>query len=131
MVQLNELGKWELQQIFDGARGGNGHQALADLSQAEQASQVEFHQAAGAAERDVIPLGGFDRRAELFDAPAADRGRCIEKFGPSVESAQWDHVTLRCASGLVELNLRSLFSLAEVRQSLVTVAAARTVEDLL
>lgn len=60
MVQLNELGKWELQQIFDGARGGNGHQALADLSQAEQASQVEFNQAAGAAERDVIPLGGFN-----------------------------------------------------------------------
>lgn len=80
-----------------------------------------------------LPAGELEH-SSLCPPPttrAAVRGRCIEKFGPSVESAQWDHVTLRCANGLVELNLRGLFNPAEVRQSLVTVAAARTVEDLL
>jgi proteasome accessory factor A len=62
---------------------------------------------------------------------AALRGGCIEKFGPLVESAQWDGVTLKGALGRIELDLRGVFSAAQVEQGSAAIRAARSPEDLL
>lgn len=71
---------------------------------------------------------------------AALRGGCIEKFGPLVESAQWDGVVLKTGakkSGLrrrarkVELDLRGVFSAEEVQAGLAALEVAHSPEDLL
>jgi proteasome accessory factor A len=63
---------------------------------------------------------------------AALRGGCIEKFGPLVESAQWDGVVLKAAGGgRIELDLRGVFDLAQVEAGRAALAAARAPEDLL
>jgi len=63
---------------------------------------------------------------------AALRGGCIERFGPLVESAQWDGVTLKGADGSrIELDLRGVFAPAEIRAGIQALANARSPEDLL
>jgi len=63
---------------------------------------------------------------------AALRGGCIEKFGPLVESAQWDGVVLKAAGGgRIELDLRGVFDRTQVDAGRAALAAARTPEDLL
>ncbi|HEU5079476.1 MAG TPA: proteasome accessory factor PafA2 family protein [Opitutaceae bacterium] len=62
---------------------------------------------------------------------AALRGGCIDKFGPMVESAQWDGVLLKSAHGRIELDLRGVFTREEVRAGLEALEAARAPEDLL
>lgn len=62
---------------------------------------------------------------------AALRGQSIEKFGPLVESAQWDAVVLKGAQRRVELDLRDVFSLDLVNSGSAAIAAAQTPEDLL
>ena len=61
---------------------------------------------------------------------AAVRGRCIEKFGNSVQATQWDYILLKGAHKKIELDLRSLFDPALIKQSLKVISAAQTVEDL-
>jgi proteasome accessory factor A len=61
---------------------------------------------------------------------AAVRGRCIEKFGSSVQATQWDYILVKGAQKKIELDLRNLFDPAVIRQSLKIIAAAQTVEDL-
>lgn len=62
---------------------------------------------------------------------AALRGRSIEKFGPLVESAQWDAVVFKTPRGRVELDLRGLFSPADVERGLAVIGSAHSPEDLL
>ena len=62
---------------------------------------------------------------------AALRGRSIEKFGPLVESAQWDAVVLRARQGKVELDLRGVFSTEVVQHGLSVLGGANTPDDLL
>jgi proteasome accessory factor PafA2 len=63
---------------------------------------------------------------------AALRGGCIEKFGPLVESAQWDGVILKGeGGGRIELDLRAVFDRTQVEAGRIALAAARAPEDLL
>lgn len=62
---------------------------------------------------------------------AALRGRSIEKFGPLVESAQWDGVVLKGTTSRIELDLRGVFSAEVVARGLAAIAVAQTPEDLL
>jgi len=62
---------------------------------------------------------------------AALRGRSIEKFGPLVESAQWDAVTFKSAKGRVELDLRGVFERSEIEIGLAVIGRATTPDDLL
>lgn len=61
---------------------------------------------------------------------AAVRGRCIEKFGSSVQATQWDYILLHGARLKIELDLRNLFDAHLIRKSLKVIWAAQTVEDL-
>ena len=62
---------------------------------------------------------------------AALRGRSIEKFGPLVESAQWDGVVLKGAKSRIELDLRGVFTAEAVARGLAAIATAQVPEDLL
>jgi proteasome accessory factor A len=62
---------------------------------------------------------------------AALRGACIEKFGPVVESAQWDAVILKDNGRRIELDLSDVFSPAQVNQGRAVFAAAHSPADLL
>jgi len=61
---------------------------------------------------------------------AALRGGCIEKFGPLVESAQWDGVVLKAGKRRIEVDLRDVFTREQVDAGLAALAAADTPEDL-
>ena len=61
---------------------------------------------------------------------AAVRGRCIEKFGASVQATQWDYILLAGSHGKIKLDLTNLFDSQKVKQSLEVINAARTVDDL-
>ena len=61
---------------------------------------------------------------------AALRGLCIEKFGPRVESAQWDGVELKGEKRNLELDFRGLFSKSLVAEGLAALYSADSVEDL-
>jgi proteasome accessory factor A len=65
------------------------------------------------------------------DTRAALRGGCIDRFGPQVESAQWDAVILRDGRQRIEVDLRDVFTPARVAQGLGALAAARRPADLL
>ena len=62
---------------------------------------------------------------------AALRGGCIEKFGALVESAQWEAVILRGATHRIEVDLRDVFTRAEVELGLAALANAQVPENLL
>jgi hypothetical protein len=58
------------------------------------------------------------------------RGRCIEKFGSSVQAAQWDHILLRGTQGTIKLDLCNLFDPRQIKLGLEIINSARTVDDL-
>ena len=62
---------------------------------------------------------------------AALRGGCIEKFGPRVESAQWDGLVLQGRHQRIEVDLRDVFTCDEVNRGLAALATATEPEDLL
>lgn len=64
------------------------------------------------------------------DTRAAVRGRCIARFGASVLSAQWDHVTLHTPSGPCRVDLTDAFDRREVAALLAAIDAAATPADL-
>ena len=61
---------------------------------------------------------------------AAIRGKCIQRFGQAILSAQWDHVTLQGSRGPVRLSLMDLFDPAEIRRLSLAVDAAQSPDDL-
>jgi len=62
---------------------------------------------------------------------AAIRGRCIEKFGSTVQATQWDYILVQGKDKKIELDLRNLFDPNLIRDSLVIMSKAESVEDLL
>jgi hypothetical protein len=62
---------------------------------------------------------------------AAVRGLCVHKFHDSVETAQWDHVTLKTSSGdLLKIDLTDLFREKAIRDVVHAIERAATVDDL-
>jgi proteasome accessory factor PafA2 len=70
----------------------------------------------------------------VFEPPestrASVRGLCIQKFGPQIVAAQWDHVILQGEGQLVRVALLDLFRPDEIRRWRREIEAARRVEDL-
>lgn len=62
---------------------------------------------------------------------AAVRGRCIERFGSTVQATQWDYILVQGKDKKIELDLRNLFDPNLVRQSLKIINRAKSVEELL
>lgn len=62
---------------------------------------------------------------------AVMRGGCIERFGGSVLSAQWDEVILQGEHRRIRMDLRDLFSPIEIEQGLEVLGNARKPDDLL
>ncbi|MDZ4816892.1 MAG: proteasome accessory factor PafA2 family protein [Verrucomicrobiota bacterium] len=61
---------------------------------------------------------------------AAVRGLCIEKFGPLVESAQWDYILIRGEKRRIKLSLLDLFSSDAVAQTVAFIQGVETVDQL-
>jgi len=59
------------------------------------------------------------------------RGKCVQKFAPAVEAAQWDHITLQTSGDSIKISLMDLFSPEEIARQAKMVDAAKTPEDLL
>lgn len=80
-----------------------------------------------------VPAEAVVRRA-VNEPPATTRawvrGKCVQKFRGLVESAQWDHVTLRGASGPVRISLLDLFAPGEILRYGEAIERARTPDDL-
>jgi Pup amidohydrolase len=75
-------------------------------------------------------ISSYDLRPPLTTR-AALRGGCMEKFGPVVESAQWDAVVMKDRGRRIELDLRDVFSVEQVEHGRAVLATARTPADLL
>jgi Pup amidohydrolase len=58
------------------------------------------------------------------------RGRCIQKFAPSVIAAQWDHITLQGTRGPLKISLLDVFTQDEVKAYAKVVDAAKCPDDL-
>jgi proteasome accessory factor A len=58
------------------------------------------------------------------------RGRCIQKFAPSVVAAQWDHITLQGTRGALKVSLLDVFTQDEVDAYGRVVDAAKCPDDL-
>ncbi len=58
------------------------------------------------------------------------RGLCIQRFGPAVLSAQWDHVTLSGISGPIRISLLDLFASSEVARYRAAVETARFPDEI-
>jgi proteasome accessory factor A len=80
-----------------------------------------------------VPDESVVQRA-VFEPPvttrACIRGKCIQKFAASVENAQWDHLTLADAHGLVKISLLDLFAPEDVLRYRQAVDAASAPDDL-
>jgi proteasome accessory factor PafA2 len=61
---------------------------------------------------------------------ACIRGKCVQKFATAVESAQWDHITLRGKEGLIKISLLDLFAPEDISRYARIVDGARSPEDL-
>jgi hypothetical protein len=61
---------------------------------------------------------------------ACVRGRRIQKFAPSVISAQWDHIALLGRCGPLKVSLLNVFTAQEVTAYAKAVDAAKTPDDL-
>ena len=61
---------------------------------------------------------------------AAIRGKCIQKFGPQIVAAQWDHITLQGSEGLIKISLLDLFAPETILYYGKVIAAAHTPDDL-
>jgi proteasome accessory factor A len=75
-------------------------------------------------------ISGFDLKPPPTTR-AVLRGACIEKFGPLVESAQWDAVILKDKGRRIELDLSNVFSPEQLEQGRAAFATARSPADLL
>jgi proteasome accessory factor PafA2 len=58
------------------------------------------------------------------------RGRCVQKFGAAVQSAQWDHVTLQGCEWPLKISLLDLFASDEVLRYGRAVDAAGSPDEL-
>jgi len=58
------------------------------------------------------------------------RGKCVQKFGAAVTSAQWDHIVVETQKGAVKISLLDLFGPEEIRRYSAVVDAAKTPADL-
>ncbi len=58
------------------------------------------------------------------------RGRCVQKFGPAVLGAQWDHVTLQGCEWPLKISLLDLFASDEVLRYGREVDAAGSPDEL-
>lgn len=58
------------------------------------------------------------------------RGTLIGRFGTAIESAQWDHVTLKTSRGSLRVSLRDAFEQSELKRLRAAVDAAKVPEDL-
>ncbi|MEO6034438.1 MAG: proteasome accessory factor PafA2 family protein [Verrucomicrobiota bacterium] len=58
------------------------------------------------------------------------RGKCIQKFGSSILSAQWDHVTLRGKPGPIRISLLDLFAPTQISHYAQLIDQAQVPEDL-
>jgi proteasome accessory factor A len=58
------------------------------------------------------------------------RGKCVQKFAPSVEAAQWDHITLQSDGESIKISLMDLFAPGEISRYAKVVDGARTPADL-
>jgi len=61
---------------------------------------------------------------------ASIRGKCVQKFGAAVTSAQWDHIVIQSARGPIKISLLDLFAPEQILRYNAHVDAARTPEDL-
>jgi proteasome accessory factor A len=61
---------------------------------------------------------------------ASIRGKCVQKFGAAVTSAQWDHIVVEGSRGPLKISLLDLFAPAEISRYNAIVDAARTPDDL-
>ncbi len=61
---------------------------------------------------------------------AAVRGLCVSRFAGAVESAQWDHVTLRTSHGPLRIDLGSLMRTDDVRTWTAAILRATSPDDL-
>ncbi len=58
------------------------------------------------------------------------RGKIVQKFAGAVESAQWDHITLRSGPELIKISLMDLFAPEDIARLGRAVDGARSPEDL-
>jgi proteasome accessory factor A len=82
--------------------------------------------------RQAVP---DDISAEAMHHPpqstrASIRGKCVQKFGTAVSSAQWDHIVVESKSGPLKISLLDLFAPEEIVRYNALVDAARSPEDL-
>jgi Pup amidohydrolase len=61
---------------------------------------------------------------------ASIRGKCVQKFGAAVTSAQWDHIVIESSRGAVKISLLDLFAPEQIARFNAALDAARTPEDL-
>jgi hypothetical protein len=61
---------------------------------------------------------------------ASIRGKCVQKFGAAVTSAQWDHIVVESKNGPLKISLLDLFAPEQILHYNAVVDAARTPEDL-
>jgi proteasome accessory factor A len=61
---------------------------------------------------------------------ASIRGKCVQKFGTAVTSAQWDHIVVESKNGPLKISLLDLFAPEQIVQYNAVVDAACTPEDL-
>ena len=80
-----------------------------------------------------VPEESAVRRA-VREPPATTRalvrGKCVQKFAPAVESAQWDHITLQANGESIKISLMDLFAPEEILRYGKAIDAARSPEDL-
>jgi proteasome accessory factor A len=109
-----------------------------------QSLDLEYHRldlAEGlyyAVEQSGAMIGAPDEavvRRAVREPPATTRalvrGKCIQKFASSVESAQWDHITLHGGGGeTIKISLLDLFAPEEISRYGRVIEQAHTPDDL-
>jgi proteasome accessory factor PafA2 len=75
-------------------------------------------------------ISGYDLKPPLTTR-ACLRGGCIEKFGPLVESTQWDAVILNDKGRRIEVDLSDVFSPDKIEHGRAVLTTARSPADLL
>jgi Pup amidohydrolase len=61
---------------------------------------------------------------------ASIRGKCVQKFGSAVTSAQWDHIVVESSKGAIKISLLDLFGAEKIARFNAVLDAAKTAEDL-
>src|SRR3974390_2497258 len=65
--------KFQAQQVIHGTGLVNHFEAVFDLLRVKQVAQIELNGSLGAAQEQVIPLGGLHAAAEFLNTPATHR----------------------------------------------------------